>query len=498
MAFNIPFLRGNTKGRDHIHWRIGSGAVAPDYSLADFMKLSWRVKSWKLSGKMAYHFDYHTMNQVVPGTIGIKWTYTGTMTLTDMPVQMYSRGAPALLGDIAVDLSQNCVPMTEERQIMDFANPKLEPVLTLPDDYYPSKGNFGLWIPGWGQGNFSKQNLGHYVRASGASTPYGVFSSQSTDLGGAPVTSATVEIIDFNLSFLGFQFSSVPITLGHEEDVGMGASASLFDSPLIMDIAAAVTLKDKGIMTAIDGGNSAWENYFQTLVGNICWLYDYHLTGSPAAQHLQTNNNDPTAVTQLYLSTTGQSTITGHPIGIGFGFLDMMNVNPLTTQILLEDFLDAKNALYQLTGPITYNSDQTVFIVPVSYIAGSATAPVTPYGSPCAPNAVPDGLGGCTDVPSSRAWLSDIQLDVFGFPPENVFATVISSGAGSVKGALAVLGKTYDLLDIPPSGSDLQIKPTITLASFVLTPSEWWPFQNQSGEAVYNTETGDQIADPFG
>lgn len=128
MSYKVPFIRGATKDRDFLHWRMAPYSIlAADaelrksfpaaFTLEQMLLMSWRIRKMKLSGTYTYDFTVYS---------GMGASQAGTMTITFnniiIPVQKQTPifipgggGAPVQGHDDA----------TAEPQIMDFPNPKL-------------------------------------------------------------------------------------------------------------------------------------------------------------------------------------------------------------------------------------------------------------------------------------------------------------------------------------------------------------------------------------
>lgn len=119
----VNFVRGTTVDRDFVHWRMAafdpSILIVNDFdtfiwlgfSLDQFMQISWRIKSWTLSGTFSF----------------VNGLATYTETLTNAPVvyqKIDSITQPLSSEDIFRRPRINGAPAVNEGEIMDFANPK--------------------------------------------------------------------------------------------------------------------------------------------------------------------------------------------------------------------------------------------------------------------------------------------------------------------------------------------------------------------------------------
>jgi hypothetical protein len=114
----VAFAAGNTNGRDHTHWRVSNdmslrtadlAKLYPvGFTLDEFMLLSWRVKSWKLSGTHSWS----------DGTRAV------TATITDAVLPAKKWDAIVVIpfggGHIPTQTTSVC---TRENEILAYANP---------------------------------------------------------------------------------------------------------------------------------------------------------------------------------------------------------------------------------------------------------------------------------------------------------------------------------------------------------------------------------------
>lgn len=128
----VNYVRGTTVDRDFVHWRMapffaglltitpGDPVVWIGFSLDQFMQISWRIKSWKLSGSFSFiaHFN---------SALHAPLTATYTELLTDAPIvyqKILNITQPSSGVDPFLRPIINGTPALNEGEIMDFANPK--------------------------------------------------------------------------------------------------------------------------------------------------------------------------------------------------------------------------------------------------------------------------------------------------------------------------------------------------------------------------------------
>lgn len=134
MSANIPYLVGNTKGRDHPLWPIvtlappygTSGALEPwnwtaPANLATIMATLWRVKTWELSGGGTLHFQGDT-DAFYPAS-GARLTMDATLTFSGTVPMVYFDGSTYVVA-------------TDERQI----------IANFDASYFPALMNAGFYL----------------------------------------------------------------------------------------------------------------------------------------------------------------------------------------------------------------------------------------------------------------------------------------------------------------------------------------------------------------
>lgn len=482
--YRIPFLRGNTKLRDHTHWRMGDATIStPAPNLDDMMKLSWRVKSWTLSGSLVYTFPFKTLDQSSPETQH-SWTGTVTTTLTDLPVSLYARKLPTIVsrGDSHTHLNPmpSLATMVDERQVMDFGNPefsewisptidptRIDPIDRLSGNYIANKGNFGFWIAGYAPNSAGHAELGVYPNDT-----TGVFHTITVSFGGAPAgVTATVKVpfINFSLMNIGINGLTPPNEVGFYFD----ETSKLF--------LPQVDFIGGGGMFFNGCGAFNSSSSFPPLQP-LSYIWPVYSSGSdpdasatdPGANYVKVNNIDVSLATAIYISASPYP----NPLNdFGNIFTDADDGTNLS-QILLT--FGTKYALFQYNGaPVRHGTTPDWLTIPVTLVATNA---INDDGHPTFNSGAPMGVTVYG------------RQSTFGF----VGGTQSGPRFASNVTTLHILGWDIPLGFLANDTYGGAVGASFVSGDWTLTPAEYWPYKNLAGAAVYDTTTGAQINDPFG